>query len=277
MKTVFSNYRDVMHLFAQRTQSYAKSSNVFFRDNIIYSYGHHYELAEFHEINGETVIYINDRGYSSTTSKHIWEITAATKQYKQYFASNVNLSLVYNFIIKNYNLLLKARKPEKYILEIVSKFEKFRNENPFLTENTLKNSKFIEIEIIYNTIKDINSLESAIEKRKEAERKTKELEKRRVLESLSKFNNYEIDSFRANEDYIRISRDGQFIETNQYVKVPIREANILYQMILDKRDIKGFRIGNYTVISINGHLKIGCHNINIDNMHEVGKRILTLN
>ena len=108
MKTVFSNYRDVMHLFAQRTQNHAKSSNVFFYGNTIYSYGYHYELAKFHEINGETIILINNRGYSNTTAKHIGHIISATKQYKQYFTTDTDLSLVYSFIVRNYNLLLKA-------------------------------------------------------------------------------------------------------------------------------------------------------------------------
>ena len=64
------------------------------------------------------------------------------------------------------------------------------------------------------------------------------------------------------------------VETSQGVKVTVKEAKLLYSMILANKDIKGYRISNYTVISINGVLKVGCHHINIDSMHKIGKLIL---
>jgi hypothetical protein len=48
-------------------------------------------------------------------------------------------------------------------------------------------------------------------------------------------------------------------------------AKLLYKMIERGIDIQGKHIEHYTVTSINGTLKIGCHNINIDSMHKVGK------
>jgi len=58
--------------------------------------------------------------------------------------------------------------------------------------------------------------------------------------------------------------------------VPIKEATILYKMIKAGKDIKGYKIDKYTVISINGTLKIGCHNINRANVTEVGEQLLKL-
>ena len=92
MKTVYTNSQEVMHLFAQQIQTDIKNSsrNVFTgRSNyelnyadIIYSYGHHYELGRFID---ENTILINDEGYSVTTSKHISELSYATSQYRQFF------------------------------------------------------------------------------------------------------------------------------------------------------------------------------------------------
>ena len=45
-------------------------------------------------------------------------------------------------------------------------------------------------------------------------------------------------------------------------------------MIISDKDIKGYKIGYYTVIGLNGTLKIGCHNIDTNNMHEIGKKII---
>ena len=47
-------------------------------------------------------------------------------------------------------------------------------------------------------------------------------------------------------------------------------------MIKAGKDIKGYKIDKYTVISINGTLKIGCHNINRANVTEVGEQLLKL-
>jgi hypothetical protein len=48
-------------------------------------------------------------------------------------------------------------------------------------------------------------------------------------------------------------------------------------MIKAKRDIKGHQIDGYTVISINGTLKIGCHDIDMTYVKKIGNKLLTLN
>lgn len=91
MKKVFGSINEVCHIFAQRVQTSGRSGNVFFKDDIIYSYGYHYELAKFFNgKNNEIAILINDRGYSNTTSKHISYITQATRHYKQFFVTETN-------------------------------------------------------------------------------------------------------------------------------------------------------------------------------------------
>ena len=84
MKTVFSSNYDVIHAFAQQNQYEGRNQtqSVFFYNNKIYSYGHHYLLGEF--IDKNTIV-INNKGYSNSTSKHISILIGATRQYKQYF------------------------------------------------------------------------------------------------------------------------------------------------------------------------------------------------
>jgi len=248
---------------------------VFFYGNKIYSYGHHYLLAEFKEIKGETCIWINDKGYSSTTSKHIWDVKAGTRQYKQYLASNVDFNLVYAIIKQNYTSLLKARKPEKYINTIVCKFESLIS-YPLFDKKLKKTDKFKEIQKIYKSVSKPELLAKAKEAQKANEAKAKKIAQAKLKVDLEKFENYEIDYIKNDEDFLRISQDGTRIETSQSVKVAVDDAKLLYTMIKAGRDIKGHRISNYTVISINGHLKIGCHNINMDSVKKVGEKILTL-
>jgi len=56
--------------------------------------------------------------------------------------------------------------------------------------------------------------------------------------------------------------------------VPVDEAKVLYKAIQQGIDIKGYRIGNYTVNSLNGVLTIGCHRINMESVQRTGKQII---
>lgn len=275
MKKVFSNSTDVIHVFAQRSQEEGRSSNVFFYGDRIYSYGYHYLLAEFKDIKGETCIWIDDSGYSVTTAKHIREVTQATRQYKQYFATDTSIDLVRGSIRASYALLLKARKPENYIPSIISKFESLIN-YPLFDKKLKTTEKFKEIQKIYKSVSRPELLAKAKEAQKAKELKAKKAAEAKLKVDLEKFEKYEIDYIKNDEDFLRISLDGTRVETSQSVKVAVDDAKLLYTMIKAGRDIKGHRISNYTVISINGHLKIGCHNINMDSVRKVGERILTL-
>ena len=117
MKKVFQNTSEVIHVFAQQTQNEGRNgtSSVFFRDNLIYSYGYHYLLGEY--INYDTII-INDFGYSKTTSKHISELISASSHKEQFFTSSICIESVHNKIDYNLKKLAKAKKPEIYISNI---------------------------------------------------------------------------------------------------------------------------------------------------------------
>ena len=274
MKTVFSN-SEIVHIFAQQTQENGRTSGVgmFFEGKKIYSYGRHYLLAEF--IDDNTIL-INDKGYSNTTSKHISLITQATRQYKQYFTRTVDLQLVYNQIIDLNSRLARAIKKDVICSDIINFFEGLES---FLRQynkaNELLDERFIEIQNIYGSIyanKDAYILAS-----KEREIKRKQTEKIKLGKDLEKFLSYEIDyinSKSSNVDFIRISQNKEFVETSQQVKINIDEARMLYRHIANGNDVKGYKISNYTVISLNGVLQIGCHRIDTKNMNEVGQQLL---
>ena len=277
MKKVFNNSSQVIHLFAQKSQSEARCSNVYFETSFnsnleygskLYSYGSHYLLAEFID---ENTVMINDSGYSVTTSKHISEAKWALSQYKRYYVSETDLQEVYNTVAHNLRKLSRANKPELYIApilrlwETLNEFHKYNRKSKKLFKNNYTvyfDKRYIEIKGI------VNSLQSKPEEYKErlnklavnqARREAKE-NKAKLKEALIKFNAHEINSFRIGEhSYLRLSECGKEVETSQQIKVGIKEAEILWHRIKQGKDIKGVKIGYYTVISFNGELKIGCH------------------
>lgn len=279
MKRVYTNASDVIHLFAQRTQNEARCSNVFFDNKeTIYSYGHHYNLATF--LNNKAIL-INDSGYSSTTAKHIHIVTMATSQYKQFFYTKVNLDHIHSHVT-GYLLpkLSNARKPELYLGPILSLWTSLNEYYKYMKVRNKKDPKYLELKRIVNTInKDKSNFTGnlqALQKRKAAAEKKRNV--KNLKKQLKKFYNYESYNFHncGLFDFVRISQDKTQIETSQNVKIDIKEAKILYLMIQANKDIKGHKIGYYTVISKNGTLKIGCHNIDMSSIHKTGKELLNL-
>ena len=288
MKKVFSNTSEVVHVFAQQTQSEGRNgtSSIYFRDNKIYSYGSHYLLGEF--INSETII-INDFGYSVTTSKHISELINATSQYKQFFTSSIDIKHIQTEIDYNLKKLSKANKPEIYISNITKLESNLTKWVDFCKENKIKKRPFQIFDYAINKsdynykkiVKIANSLLTAetIEKIKAKGKNEainqKAKDKRELKIKLDKFNAYKIDRFKIGEfDYLRLSQNGQFVETSQHIRIEKSEAKKLYFAIKNKIDIRGQRVGYYTINKIdNKALTVGCHKICIKSVQKVGQLI----
>lgn len=291
IKRVFTGAKDVIHLFAQKSQDRANCQNVFFEptgqnfDNRsgnkwqkkqefgtkLYSYGYHYLLAEFLDDN---TVMINDKGYSPTTAKHINIARYALSQYKRFYLTNCDIDYVHSVIKSDIASLASARKPELYVNSILHVWEEL---NKFLVwskgiTKAKKNAKYREMVRIIERINvpDYQDKLKAIKKAEQG-RIAKKLKK-----AIKDFETYEISSIRIGnkEDYLRLSESGQYVETSQGVRVPTREAKILYDMICAGKDVKGYRINGFTVTSLNGTLTIGCHNINIESVHKVGKQLV---
>ena len=290
MKKVFKNTSEVVHVFAQQTQSEGRNgtSSIYFRDNKIYSYGSHYLLGEF--INSETII-INDFGYSVTTSKHINELINATSQYNQFFTSSIDVKHVETEINYNLKKLSKANKPEIYISNITKLKSKLSKWVKFCKDNKIKKEHFYRYNYIVNNsdynykkiVKIANSLLTleAIEKikakgKKEAI-KQKAKDKKELKNKIDKFNTYEIDRFKIGEfDYLRLSENKQFVETSQNIRIEKSDAERLYFSIKNNFNIIGNKIGYYTINKIdNKALTVGCHKICIKSVEKVGQILIS--
>ena len=274
MKTVFTNASDVIHLFAQqdREQTMARCSNVFFEYDKLYSYGHHYLLAEYINNNGNTAIIINDTGYSSTTAKHISIVRSATRQYTQFFVMSADKDKVIMQLKNLANKLIKARKPEIYI----HKAETLYQDYAFFCawRGIKKDSKIIGL---YNVFTQSDKKDAYVKFVKKIAAKEKREREKSEAKAKQLFFDYKINRIYGYNDFdlIRMSQYKQTIETSQGVSVPITEAKILFDRISKGKDIKGQKIDNWTVIGIeNGILKIGCHRLKMTDVKKIGEQII---
>ena len=279
MKTVFSNNSEVAHVWAQRThfEGQNQSRSLFFDGGRIYSYGHHYLLGEFiSNENNEVAVIINTDYYSSTTAKHSSLAWGATTHYTQFEKKYTDEKSVINLLNELETKLLRARKPLIYISEANMVIDNHLEYLEFRYGETEISSKVAEAFAPFQL--DDEELKAFQDKDKERRKKEAQRQKEKLNLKIKDFLNYKtsyINIFKINEAYVRVSKCGNYVETSKGVSVPVREAKILYNKIVRGEDIKGFKIDHYTVISINGTLKIGCHDINLKNMHEVGKQLLS--
>jgi hypothetical protein len=268
MRTVFTN-NEIFHVFNEQKQETGRTPNrnIFFENNKIYSYGYHYLLGEFID---ENTILINDSGYSNTTAKHISMLGNATRDKKQFFSEQVEPKKALINLENWVNKLPRATKNKQYYLLQI--------------DNTLK--KYIEfIEYTYKEISisdkenhekivalkdsfynDFDNLEQEI---KEQQKRQKEKEKQAIKENLIKWKSNEINYFRnkTGKDFLRLNNEN--IETSQGVKIPITEAKRLLKLI-DAKNIIGQRVDNrFIVKSFDNILKVGCHNIDINEINYI--------
>ena len=73
---------------------------------------------------------------------------------------------------------------------------------------------------------------------------------------------------------LRLSKDSESIETSLGANVSLREAKVLYELLKRGSDIKGFRIGYYTVIGkTESHIQIGCHTIELSEVELLAQKL----
>jgi len=292
MKKVFRNSSEVCHIYVNGVQKEGRCSNIFFYNDLIYSYGYHFCMAK--KIDYNTIL-ITDRKYSVTTSKHLSELRSAASHLDKvycnkpegsiweqlpFIASDLkdNFSTLANnrkkeetklsaknsiqFIIENTNKLLAIFKTD--ITKLEKEFKKQSKMVSFLDD--IKTIEFFDLWNVAQTM-DLTLLNDLNAKR---DKKVKSIQTKREKEAI-KENNLKIDRWLNGENVylnssltpvlLRLTNDGEQVETSLRAYVSLKAAKVLFEMIKAGKDIKGFDIDGYTVISLNGVLTIGCHKI----------------
>ena len=277
MKKVFSSHASLSHAWANQTHEIGKASAMFFEGPVIYSYGYHYEIARFIDApNGQKVCFINSNGYSNSTGKHTNHVSRAipqniTKFYIPFVKSggyyqkdnNLNIeklpTIIENMALNCKNFCfdqLKARTNTGYFRQAASLYSKileicllFNLEAPNMPDN------YIEAENKFNFLVNTQTLRDNIKAAKELE-KSKEL--------LTKWINHEFNGQLYNIPvHLRISKDGQLIETTKGAKVEFSKGIELYNRLKNNENVNGHKINGFTFLeNSNEAVTIGCHVIN---------------
>lgn len=277
MKKVFSSNATLSHAWANELQSEGKANSMFFKDNIIYSWGYHYEIARLIESpTGQKVCFINSNGYSNSTAKHTNHVSRAIpkniiKFYVPfvksggYYQKDNSISIeklptiIQNMALDCKNLCfdqLKARTNTGYFRQAASLYSNileiclfFNLEVPVMPDN------YIEAKNKYKFLINTQTQRENIKAAKEFE-KSKEL--------LTKWLNHEYNGQLYNIPVqLRISKDGQMIETTKGAKVEYFRGVELFNKLVNKENVNGHKINGFTLLENSTEaVTIGCHVIN---------------
>lgn len=282
------NHQEAAHQWASRSIESGGVGNVTFNGNAILSF-HWWAMASFY---GKNTVFIRNWRYSSFTSRHMNYVERAIPEYynKIYCKSipsngiswqgehETNIQDYLSTIKDSFSSFSRAYKYKQWQFNINQ--DAFNGLNEYAKVFKLK-TRFKK-QINEAKIFDLNQAEYteilAMQAEKEREREEMREAKRqaRLIEIEAEINEMEQNWVMGLSDktnfsdsiigYVsfketRLRIKGEEVQTSRNANVPIREAKILWSRIKAGKDIKGFKIGYYTVISINGTLKIGCHEI----------------
>jgi hypothetical protein len=280
MKKVFRNADEVIHAFAQQPynkEAEGRSGNIYFDGFSLYSYGRHYELARYLDI--ETVL-INDTGYSVTTAKHISKARHALSQYRRFYVTLCNPEAVSAQLRALRAKLSKARKPSKYINEafgIVEAYRSYmhyaeahpnRDEMPYL--KSAYRLQIGELANFFESFTNSEEMQAIFKAEREAEKKRQELNAQKFREAFYAFEPFEALRNAARLPYSLIRVNGEFVETSQNVRIPLTVARVALKRFDDGALKNGDRIDVYSVKDITTeYIRIGCHLMKLSDIRGV--------
>ena len=289
-KLVFSNADQVLHLWANQSQSEARSANVFFNGLSCYSYGRHYELGRIMEYKGVKIAAINDRGYSVTTSKHIRKARQAVHNLMPAIGCKGDFSeqgIFAGLLSEQDNLIngvmrkfsevkghnLKDYTFDKcYFIDSIAAFNKkvITLNEPQLTLDVdvdlieVYNEKNEELykKYMFNTSPEGQTLAAAKQAKAQAEK----------MKALSTDiqdwkNGGTLKKSLRNLNFQLVRINGDKIQTSRGAEVPLVEARIFYTALIKGLVQPGTKIGHFTFDGLNnGIVKVGCHNLKLEDI-----------
>lgn len=290
-KKSFRNAEEIAHYWANNDcEHYGSCANVFFDSDELFSYGRHFMLAKKIRDKAGNVAFValNSNSYSNTTNKHqrivfsaIWhdkiEIPYANINDRYGFARHTCEVVKSALISEKKARLAHTKQGYKNIAE--GAIEKFHLFNTLLEKAGIEPYTPIGEQLaILGDPKaiDLESVRIAEEERikrqtEEKRQRAKKLHEQELafLEDWKSGQSDHIPYLQTITDTVLRIKDGR-VETSRNAAVSVESAKTLWKLIKAGRDVKGHTVDGYTVISMNGVLRVGCHIINKSEVERIG-------
>ena len=286
--------QEIVHQWAQQNGDQGKCGNVFYENKTIYSYGYHFKLAQFYD----GIVLVNSDSYSVSTSKHQNYVRGAISHLTSVsvpilfdpdknasfrnLAHKTNLEYLAGCIDNNIKSLATARKKESYISAIQYNIENLRLYIDRM--NVPKTCQGVLTKLYYEHGFEVNEqvLQNIREVKKSARVKAQAKARRDATKWINRTNEKHFSS--SDPVFLRLSEDGENVETSQGVRVPTDQARLLFAVVkrsaingtsLNSDQLNGCgQIGYYSINRIvKGDITAGCHHIKYKEIAEFAKRV----
>lgn len=311
MKTVFQNHAEVVHVWAQNTQDFGRSGNIFFENGIIYSYGTHFPIAR--HIDENTVLFTID-DYSISTSAHKDMVRRAVRHKKIFYVYDVRAETKKDHRDNYKNYYTRIAVLIEKSSRARSRKSVYLSDAQSLFNESLEYHKYFNLRCKLFDMPDIEKLKQDAKKqdeknRKKTERAIREHQKKKAL-ALSMAQSWEsgLDKHGLQQvpinsstcfnylDYtlLRVKKENgtkAIVESSLDVRVIVKKdgrilpfVKILFKLsnrckktqteyrIPPEKEVK---IDYYKLnrIDENGTCFVGCHTINNDTVNRICKEI----
>lgn len=289
MKTKFNN-SELTHVWANQTQSHGTGSNMFFENESIYSYGHHFKIAQIIEHENKKAVLFNGRSYSNTTNKHQSLVKRAIPSNYPFFIVNsfpdtMPTQMMHSNNLKYYigeaerlqGLTIRANKLkmgylsqlkneidifEKYVLFFgLHDLEQF---NPILGQGLTIKERFDLINSFVFGYENSNELKAWKIKQEENKKKAEAKALIEAKEKIEAFRQFKISSIYANLGHylLRYNKESQMVETSGGVKIHGLIFIKAYNRLISGELKQGQHVGDFRFNGIDGEIvSVGCHRI----------------
>ena len=170
IKKVFTRFDQIVHLFAHQTQDEARGGRGYFRDNVIYSFGHHFPIARiFTDDAGKKTVFFTTREYSGQTTQHKKSVRSACSHMDLLFMKIVDKSSN-PFSDCSYELYEHKENINDFvqkILENLAKFPTARDNKAYLLRTAKEQKellvKYLEFYKIENLPKSVTEVIESVD------------------------------------------------------------------------------------------------------------------
>lgn len=295
MRKVLRSSDEVFHYWANKVQAYGESGNVFFKDDKVYSYGHHFCIAR-HLPSG--LVAFTTRGYSPTTSRHISQARSAARHLTLVYCHNpdesarTNMNHARNAIRDALNAAEKPRIRQATRDDHRARALRIAEQaNAYLA--ALPNEESQGVEPIDTSA--LEAVRTALVAADEAAQKIREEQQAariaELQESLSQWRRGEIiirtglhnipPALRLGYRERYMDEPGhQIVETSHGAEIPVADALKLWPIIQRVRGgskdyTPGEPIGAYrlTQIRADGSIRVGCHDIAYSEIEGIARQL----
>lgn len=290
-KEKFKNYEELAHYWANNDcegSGRTYDGRVFFNHDKIYSYGYHFCIAQKVRDKKGNVVFVafNSKTYSNTTTKHqsavrralFQDVLAIPNAYpydnRESFAEHCAQSAKNALVSQG-----RARKNKETYQSLASgQIAIWHTYCLLMKQAGKKVCKLTKAQKLVLGTENVDleavreAEEKAIKKAVADKKKRAKLLHEQELKILADWKAGKREELpylqTIYETVLRIN--GENVETSRNAAVTVQSAKTLWKMIEDGRDVKGHTIDGYTVISMNGVLKVGCHVIDKSEVERIG-------